>query len=126
MLRARVLDRFDYARRHAASIDELLEVMRQALLERRGTHFEAEAAVLDRVVAEGRAAGSLGNGVARPGRALVAATNALLPYSLSVRELGRRAELARRTDEVVGLLLAGLAPSHPIRHPSKPRPRRTS
>jgi AcrR family transcriptional regulator len=126
MLRARVLDRFDYARRHAASIDEKLAVMRQALLERRATHFEAEAAALDRVVAEGQSAGTLGNGVAHPGRALVTATNALLPYSLSVRELGQRAALARRTDEVVGLLLAGLAPSAPIRHPSKPRSRRTS
>jgi AcrR family transcriptional regulator len=125
MLRARVLDRFDYARRHAASIDELLEVMRQALLERRAGHFEAESAALDRVVAQGRAAGSLANGTGSPGRALVTATNALLPYSLSVRELGQRAALARRTDEVVGLLLAGLAPSAPIHHSSKPRSRRT-
>lgn len=125
MLRARVLDRFDYARRHAASIDEKLAVMRQAMLERRAHHFEAEAAALDRVVAEGQAAGTLGNGVAHPGRALVTATNALLPYSLSVRELGQRAALAKRTDEVVDLLLAGFAPSQPIRRPSKPRSRRT-
>jgi AcrR family transcriptional regulator len=124
MLRARVLDRFDYARRHAASIDQKLAVMRQSMLERRAAHFEAEAAALDRVVAEGRAAGALAPGAGRPGRALVTATNALLPYSLSVRELGHRAEIVRRTEEVVGLLLAGLAPSGPNRLPSNPRSRR--
>lgn len=124
MLRARVLLRFDYARRHAASIDEKLAVMRQAMLERRAAHFEAEAAVLDRVVAEGRADGVLPPGEGTPGRALVTATNALLPYSLSVRELGQRAGLERRTDEVVGLLLAGLAVPLSQDHPSKPRSRR--
>ncbi len=124
MLRARVLLRFDYARRHAASIDQKLAVMRQAMLGRRAAHFEAEAAVLDRVVAEGRAAGELAPGGSPPGRALVAATNALLPYSLSVRELGRRADLASRTDEVVELLLAGLAAPAPPRRSPKPRSRR--
>lgn len=124
MLRARVLLRFDYARRHAASIDEKLAVMRQAMLERRGSHFEAEAAVLDRVAAEGRAAGTLAPGDAPPGRALVTATNALLPYSLSVRELGHRAGLVRRTDEVVALLLAGLAAPLSKNRPPKPRSRR--
>ena len=121
MLRTRVLARFDYARRHARSIDEKLAVMRQAMLERRTTHFEREAALLDRVVAEGRRSGEIASAPPRPGRALVTATNALLPYSLSVRELGHRAGLARRTDEVVGLLLTGLASK---RRPSPPRTRR--
>ncbi len=100
--------------------------MRQAMLARRGSHFEAEAALLDRVVAAGRADGSFGAGAARPGAALVTATNALLPYSLSVRELGRRAEIAGRTDEVVALLLAGLAAPSRKRRPPKPRSRRSS
>ena len=124
MLRARVLVRFDYARRHAHSIDEKLAVMRQAMLERRATHFDDEAAVLDRVVAAGRAAGEFAAAPAHAGRALVAATNALLPYSLSVRELGHRAALARRTDEVVALLLAGLAAPARMSRPRSTRPRR--
>ena len=123
MLRARVLLRFDYARRHAHSIDEKLAVMRQAMLERRATHFDGEAAVLDRVVAEGRAAGEFAAGPPQAGRALVTATNALLPYSLSVRELGHRAGLERRTREVVALLLAGLAQPRPTA-PSTPVRRR--
>lgn len=110
MLRARVLDRFDYARRHARSIDEKLAVMRQPLLERRAAHFDRESAVLARVVAEGRRSGELrAIAAARAGHALVTATNSLLPYSLSVLELGRRAALARKVDQVVDLLLAGLS-----------------
>lgn len=124
MLRTRVLDRFDYARRHAASIDEKLAVMRQAMLERRAGHFEAEARVLDRVVVAGRAAGTVRAGPDLPGAALVTATNALLPYSLSVRELGRRSAHVRRTDEVVELLLAGLVTPRTPHPPTQPRSRR--
>jgi AcrR family transcriptional regulator len=124
MLRTRVLARFDYARRHAPSIDEKLAVMRQAMLARRAAHFDEEAAVLARVVEEGRRSGELASTGPRAGRALVTATNALLPYSLSVRELGRRAGLARRTGEVVDLLLAGLAARDSKHRPSKTRNRR--
>ncbi|MFN8589666.1 MAG: TetR/AcrR family transcriptional regulator [Candidatus Eisenbacteria bacterium] len=121
MLRDRVLERFDYARHHAPSIDEKLAVMRQALLDRRAGHFDDEAAVIARVVAEGVTAGEFdARAPERVARALVTATNALLPYSLSVRELGARAPLARRLDDLVALLLAGLDSS---RRPS-PTPSR--
>ena len=120
MLRVRVLERFDYARRHAPSIDEKLAMMRQALLERRATHFAREAAIVTRVIAEGRRAGEIRPLVAaQAGRALITATNALLPYSLSTRELGRRAALAERLDEIIELLLAGLGPgpvAHAVQH----------
>jgi AcrR family transcriptional regulator len=124
MLRLRVLDRFDYARRHARSIDEKLAVMREGLLARRSRQFAREAALLSRVVAVGVRSGALRP--VRPervGRALVEATNALLPYSLSVRELGRRGALVRRLDDVVELLLAGLAQgaSAPDAHPFSTR-----
>lgn len=111
MLRARVLDRFDYARRHAPSIDEKLAVMRQELLERRAHHFAAEAAALAGVLRAHR----LHPQPERAAASLVVATNALLPYSLSVRELGRRAVLVQRLDDLVDLLLSCL----------KPLPRRT-
>lgn len=110
MLRTRVLGRFDYARRHAHSIDEKLAVMRQAMLARRALQFEREAQLLAQVAAEGVRAGELRPRVAATaGRAMVTATNALLPYSLSVRELGRPAALAGRLEEVISLLLDGLA-----------------
>lgn len=124
MLRQRVMGRFDYARRHARSLDAHLAAMRPALLERRAGHFDREARLLDRVVEEGRRAGTLPGAPPHAGRALVTATNALLPYSLSVRELGHRARIARNTDEVVDLLLSGLIRHDSIRRPSKTRNRR--
>ena len=106
MLRARVLDRFDYASRHAPSIDQKLAVMRQAMLKRRERHFATEAELLAGVLAEARFHHV-------PGRAadsLVIATNALLPYSLSTRELGQRARLVTRLDALLDLLLHALSP----------------
>lgn len=44
----------------------------------------------------------------RPPHSLVIATNALLPYSLSVHELGQRAEIAQRAGSIADLLLRGL------------------
>jgi len=127
MLRARVLERFDYARRHARSIDEKLAVMRQAMLERRAQQFDREAATLARVISRGVELDEIRVvGPATAGHALVVATNALLPYSLSVRELGQRAALARRLDDVITLLLAGLARQRAIGSRSVHRNPRTS
>lgn len=114
MLLLRVLHRFDYARRHAHSIDQKLAAMRGALLERRALHFRLEAEVIRTALV----------GVPEPdatAEALVTATNALLPYSLSVRELGRRDDLAARAEQVARLLVAGvtsLTPISPVPSPS--------
>ena len=105
MLVTRVLHRFDYARGHSESIDELLAAIRPRLLDRRARHFRAEAAVVARVLAE---AG--GNDPAATAESMIHATNALLPYSLGTRELGRRSELARRAERVARLVLVGALP----------------
>ncbi len=123
MLEARVLERFDYARRHAPSIDQKLAVMRQAMLERRAAHFAAEAACLAKVIAAARLH-------ARPraaAEALVLATNALLPYSLSVRELGQRDALRARLDPLLDLLIGALASDAPrARRTTRPTHARTA
>ncbi len=125
-LRARVLMRFDYAREHANSIDEKLAAMRQPMLERRAAQFRAEASVLKVILAQGANAGKLRPGGSAEAASLVTATNSLLPYSLSVRELGRRSEIVRRTDSLVALLLAGLRPTRTPGTRRKPHPRRTN
>jgi AcrR family transcriptional regulator len=96
----RVMVRLDYARGHATSVDEILSAIRPEVLARRSTHFEAEAAVLTemlRGVSNAREKAS----------AMIDATNALLPYSLSVREMGRRAEVARRAERLAHLVVRG-------------------
>jgi AcrR family transcriptional regulator len=101
----RVLARLDYARGHATSVDEILAAIRPQLLARRAAHFEAEAALLTEML----------RGVSNArekAAAMIDATNALLPYSLSLREMGRRAEVARRAGRVARLVVRGaLSPS---------------
>jgi len=95
----RVLIRLDYARTHPMSVDEILAAIRPELLARREEHFAAEARVLAALLE--------GPGAAETARAMVVATNALLPYSLSVHEMGRRAEIARKADRVARLVVEG-------------------
>ena len=109
MLRLRVLDRFDYARAHAASLDALLGGVRPALLARRRTHFAAEARAFADLLRAASARGELASGnPARDAESLVTATNALLPYSLSLEELGDREGVERRVALLSDLLILGL------------------
>jgi hypothetical protein len=39
---------------------------------------------------------------------MIAATNSLLPYDLSARELGRRVDVERQVRDVVDLILLGV------------------
>jgi AcrR family transcriptional regulator len=118
MLVRRVMGRVDYARTHATSMDAMLAAVRPAFLLRRERHFAAEARVLAALLDEARRAGAARALDARPAAAaLVTATNALLPYSLSVEELGRRAEIERRARAVAELLVEGVSASPPSRKP---------
>lgn len=130
MLVLRVLHRFDYARGHSARLDELMAAIRAQLIARRTRHFEAEAAIVAGVLA--------GAGIPRidpdaAAEAMITATNALLPYSLSARELGRRPEIERRATTVAELVVRGVvaptvaapaAAAHTPIVPEPPRPRR--
>jgi AcrR family transcriptional regulator len=126
MLVGRVLHRFDYARPHASSLDALLAAIRPQLLERRTRYFRAEARAIQAVIEEGRAQGGFAvQDPAGVAMAFVTATNALLPYSLSVRELGRRHEIRRRAEEVAHLLVHGIVAVAPTAQPPKAAKRRS-
>ena len=109
MLIARVMFRFDSVQHYTESLSDLLAALRPGLLARRRRHFEEESEVLSEVLREGQRAGELSLREARAAaRTLLTATNALLPYSLSARELGGRAELEAEATRVVEMLLTGL------------------
>jgi AcrR family transcriptional regulator len=124
MLILRVMHRFDYAQPHSRSLDEVLAALRPALLERRERYFRDEALALAQVLREGAREGRLRaadpNGAAHT---LITATNALLPYSLSVEELGRRRDVEARAERLVELLLAGLQAPASARSVPVPRTR---
>jgi len=109
MLLARVLFRFDSIQHYTQSLNDLLAALRPGLLARRAKYFDEEAAIFAAVLVEGRKSGEFAfeNKLATA-RALLEATNGLLPYSLSTTELGEREEVERRTKAIADLLLHGL------------------
>lgn len=109
MLEMRVLFRFDRVRKYSQGLDDLLRSIRSALLERRRHHFELEASEFQRVLQEGLNRGELSlEDPRQTAHLLLIATNSLLPFNLSPRELGDRADLLRRAKLVSELLIQGL------------------
>lgn len=109
MLCERVMFRFESVQHYSQSLNELLSNVRQNLLKRRERYFLEEARILASAIEAGQSSGIFADGDALDlAKCLVTATNALLPYSLSVFELGERTEIRRRTRLVAELLIRGL------------------
>jgi AcrR family transcriptional regulator len=105
----RVQYRLDVVKDYTKSLDEIFAALRGPYLERRASWSAAESAVLSRVLEQGRQAGLMAfEDANETARALIAATNALIPYSLSTKELGSRREIERTLARVVDLLVNGL------------------
>jgi AcrR family transcriptional regulator len=114
MLVTRILFRFDSVQDYYQSFDELFAELRPVYLARREQYFAAEAAVFAEVLAEGDKRGVLTcDDVSRTSRDLLWATNSLLPYSLSARELGSRADVEATVTRIAVLLLDGLRRREP-------------
>lgn len=112
MLRTRIVERFDYASGHSGSLDDLLAAFRSELLARRASQFAREAKLLARVLGEGIAAREISRVPPRAtAEALITATNALLPFSLSTNELGHRRTVLARAERLIRLMLAGVTPA---------------
>jgi AcrR family transcriptional regulator len=109
MLLLRVMLRFDAVQHYTQSISEVLRDLRSSLLKRRERHFEQEAKVLAAVLKEGQRA-NVFRRVDAPAtaRVLIAATNSLLPFSLSAHELGKRREVHATASRIAELLVDGL------------------
>ena len=122
MLVERVLFRFDSVRHYSHGLDELFASLRPAYLARRGRYFAAEAEVFDRLIRAAHADRELDvPDPAAAAEALLLATNSLLPYALSARELGRRVDVEARVGRVADLLLFGLCRGRKL-SPSRPHP----
>lgn len=116
MLVARVLVRFDSVVHYSHNLSDLLSSVRAALLARRKAHFEKEGAVFEDILREGARDGTLDCIDPRTtSHVLIESTNSLLPFNLSVRELGRREEVEGQVSRIADLLVKGLlaCPSRP-------------
>jgi AcrR family transcriptional regulator len=113
MLAARVLERIFRFRRFSLSLHDLLAALRPTLVAQREAHLQEEARIIEAVIREGIARREFRRVPTKAAAmALLVATNSLLPYYLSVRELGASAKVEQRIANVTDLLLAGLAVGH--------------
>jgi AcrR family transcriptional regulator len=111
MMIGRVVYSFEYGRDYSESIDEAFRALRPALLAHRDTYHENEAHVFADVIREGIASGDCAvEDADLAASILVLATNSLLPYSLSVRQLGHRQYVEKKAQALAGLLANGLQP----------------
>ena len=118
MLLCRVLFRFDSVRDYSHSLNDLFESLRPAYMARRHRYFAREAAVFAAILEEGIAAGEFAAGdPLAHAHTLLLATNALIPYSLSVHELGRR-ETVQETGRPDCRSAAGWPSRSPHRKPA--------
>jgi hypothetical protein len=109
MLLKRVLFRFDSVQHYTQSLNDLLSALRPKFLARRKRYFQEEAEIFAIVIKEGQEAKIFDTGNAlKIGEAFLLATNSLLPFSLTTRELGEREEIEERTARLAKLLLSGL------------------
>ena len=109
MLLMRVLFRFDSIQHYTQSLNDLLAALRPGLMARRAQYFEAEAEIFAALLIAGRQSGEFDfQDEYATARALLQATNGLLPYSLSATELGKREEVEQRAADVADLVMGGL------------------
>lgn len=111
MLVERVMARVLAVQDYYHSLDELFEIVRPAYMARRQATFEREIELIGIVLEEGRSTGSFAMSDARQtATSLLLATNAFLPYSLSVRELGQPEAIRQALEAMAELLIKGLRP----------------
>lgn len=109
MLLKRVLHRFDSVQNYTQNLNDLLAAVRPKLLARRKTYFQREAEIFARVIAEGQKSEIFVAGSAtETAEIFLLATNSLLPFNLTTRELGKRDDIEERTRRLANLLLKGL------------------
>jgi AcrR family transcriptional regulator len=109
MLIERVMFRLCCVENYREAVDQMFSMLREQLLARRKSYIDQEAVIFVEILVEGRtlAVFHCPDPLATA-HALLTATSALLPYSLSPAELGSREQVQQRADAVIELLMKGL------------------
>lgn len=112
MLIERVMSRVRAVANYHESLDEIFEVVRPAYIERRRQYFFTEQDLISQALESGIdekkifMPNPMGTAAI-----LLQATNAYLPYSLSVRELGNPDQIEKQLRQMVDLLVKGVTKS---------------
>jgi AcrR family transcriptional regulator len=109
MLVERVMFCFDTAIGFAQSLDDLFVAIRPSFFVRRNAYHAGDAEILGRVLMVGQEMGVFRQGDAfSAAECMLLATDSLLPYSLSVQQLGARGEIEEKAKRIAALLLDGM------------------
>lgn len=109
MLLARVMLRFESVQHYTQNLNDLLADIRPKLLARRSKYFAEEAVIFADIIKRGQEKGKFQKGNPHKiAEAFLLATNSLLPFNLTTRELGERPEIEERTLRLANLLVRGL------------------
>ncbi len=106
MLKERVLFRLQSAQGHKTGIDDLLFALRSQLFDRRDSYHRDEALLFAEVLIEGRTVGEFElDEPYETAFALLTATNSLMPYSLSPRDLIERVKVEQSIGRLAPMLV---------------------
>ncbi len=109
MLLKRVLFRFDSVQHYTQSLNDLLAALRPKFLARRAVYFAGESKIFAAVIEEGQKTGAFSeNNALETAESFLTATNSLLPFSLTTKELGERRDIEEKALRLADLLLNGL------------------
>jgi AcrR family transcriptional regulator len=113
MLVTRVMFRFDRVQNYSEGLNDLFAAIRPNLLKRRLAYFRREAEIFEEVLQEGQNTDELNfeDSAQNVARSLLLATNSLLPFNLSVQELGERNDIENAAQSIAVLMVRGLSHS---------------
>ncbi len=113
MVVKRVMSRFDIFTRHRSSLDEVLCSLAPKLAAKKKEVHEREARHLQTLIEAGVADGTLRSvDPLGDARAMIVATNSLLPYSYRPEEIGDRASVEAQAKALADLFVRALEISH--------------
>jgi len=114
ILLRRVMGRIEQVQDYSHSLDDLFAVVRADYMARRAQYFAVERALVADLLKRGHSSREIRNcDTDQIAESMVLATNAFLPYSLSVRELGTPKSIEARLSALVDLLLHGITTTQP-------------
>jgi hypothetical protein len=110
VLVGRVLYAFDAAQQISVKFDELFAAIKPVYMVRREQYFENEAELLVDLLRDGVHNDEIDvTDIPLTAISLVLATNALMPFSLSARQLKDRPGVELRASKIADLLLRGMS-----------------
>jgi AcrR family transcriptional regulator len=115
MLYLRVMLRFDSVQHLPESVDDILRDIGSDLREREELYCREESKILSGVLQRGRKIATLRSEACYSlAEALVAATNSLLPFHLTRRDLRRRRDVEEKATKMINVILYGLSGKHRV------------